>query len=74
MTTFSVSSGMSGSLTGMDLDFGTAVVTASGGVSFAFPDGQTLDASDMRYDGEAKTWTFTGVTLTLPGTPQATAQ
>ena len=66
------STGMVGSLTGMDLDFKTQLLTASGAVSFTFPGGQRLDANGMRYDGNAKTWSFTGVTLTLPATPQAT--
>ena len=59
----------------MDLDFGTAGRHRRAAPSPShFPAASTLDASDMRYDGGAKTWTFTGVTLTLPGTPQATAQ
>jgi len=73
-TTLSTSAGMSGSLTGMDLDFGQQLVTASGAVTFEFPGGERLDAAGMRYDGAAKTWSFTGVTITLPGTPQALAQ
>jgi lipopolysaccharide export system protein LptC len=70
-TTIANSAGMVGSLTGMDLDFGKQMVSASGAVSFTFPAGQQLDASGMRYDGTSRTWTFTGVTLTLPATPQA---
>jgi hypothetical protein len=70
-TGISNSAGMVGSITGMNLDFGKQVVTASGAVSFAFPGGQTLDATGMSYAGETHTWTFDKVTLTLPATPQA---
>jgi lipopolysaccharide export system protein LptC len=70
-TTFTTSTGTSGSLVGMDLDFTRPLVTASGAVSFVFEDGERLDAADMRYDGETRTWTFSRVTLTLPDTPRA---
>jgi hypothetical protein len=65
------SAGMVGSLTGMDLDFAKQLLTASGAVSFTFPGGQQLDSNGMRYDGSARTWSFTRVTLTLPATPEA---
>jgi lipopolysaccharide export system protein LptC len=74
VTTLATSTGMRGSLTGMDLDFGKQSVTASGAVTFTFPGGERLDAAGMDYDGVARTWRFTGVTLTLPGTPQALAR
>lgn len=69
-TAFSTTTGMTGSLVGMDMDFKRQLVTATGAVSFVFAGGERLDAADMRYDGEAQTWTFSGVTLTLPDTPR----
>ena len=70
-TEISNSAGMVGSLEGMDLDFRKQLVTASGAVSFTFPGGQRLDGNGMSYDGNARTWSFTGVTLTLPAAPKA---
>lgn len=69
LTTFSNSTGMTGSMHGMDIDFPTQVVTARDAVDFEFPGGQRLIAETMRYDGASGLWNFTGVTLTLPGTP-----
>lgn len=70
-TDISNSAGMTGSVTGMDLDFGKQLVTASGAVTFQFPGGQRLDATGMSYDGTTRTWSFSRATLTLPATPGA---
>lgn len=71
VTTISTSSGMGGILTGMQLDLGKQVLTASGAIDFAFPGGEQIQAAAMSYDGTKSEWRFSRVTLTLPALPQA---
>ena len=63
--------GMRGTLSHLraDLDAGTAV--GEGPVDMTFEGGAHLTASGMRYNGPAQSWSFTGVTLVLPGLPEA---
>jgi hypothetical protein len=68
-TTVESSSGMSGTVVGLGVDFTAQSATATGQVDFTFAGGERLEASDMAYDGATRTWTFGGVTLTLPAGP-----
>jgi lipopolysaccharide export system protein LptC len=70
VTTISTSSGMGGTLTGMQLDLGKQVLTASGAIDFAFPGGEQIQASAMSYDGTKSEWRFSGVTVTFPELPR----
>lgn len=73
-TAISSSSGMTGTVIGLDVDFAQQRATSDGAVSFAFAGGEQLDAANMLYDGAAQRWTFAGVTLTLPDAPKAMAR
>jgi lipopolysaccharide export system protein LptC len=63
--------GMHGTLSRVraDLDAGTAV--GEGPVDVTFAGGAHLTADGMHYDGAAQSWSFTRVTLVLPGLPEA---
>jgi hypothetical protein len=67
-TSVSDSTGGSGSLSGLHLEFSGQTISASGPVHFAFGSGETLEAADMRYDADAHLWHFSQVTITLTGT------
>lgn len=69
-TTFETTDGISGALDGMDLDFAGPKVTTTGPVAFDFAGGERLEAGTMTYNGETGSWSFTGVTLSLPDTPK----
>jgi hypothetical protein len=68
LTSVSDSTGGTGTLSGLHLDFSGQTFTASGPVHFAFGTGETLTAANMRYDAAAHRWQFARVTLTLTGT------
>jgi hypothetical protein len=72
VTEVSDSTGGTGTLSGLHLDFPAQSFTASGPVHFAFGTGETLDAAGMQYDAAAHLWHFDRVTLTLTGTPGET--
>ena len=44
-------------------------MVAHGAVDLTFPEGMQVESEGMTYDGNAKVWTFTRATVTLPQTP-----
>lgn len=65
--------GLHGTLTSVRSDMKADVTTADGPVDLTFPDGTTLTASNMHYDGNTAIWTFGNATLTMRDLPKAGA-
>jgi hypothetical protein len=61
--------GLHGTLSAVEADIGGEVTTAKGPVNLTFPDGTTLTAASMHFDGRTQTWTFARSTLTVPALP-----
>ncbi|WP_421951927.1 hypothetical protein [Pelagibacterium sp.] len=69
--TVSDSTGASGVLAGVEVDWPAQVLTSDGPVRFAFDTGAQLYADTMEHDLEAARWQFSGVTLDM--VPQSDA-
>jgi hypothetical protein len=71
VATVTDSGGLFGTLTTVHSDFKSQLTTAAGPVNLTFPDGATLVAANMRFDGAADLWTFERSTLVIPNLPRA---
>lgn len=63
--------GMEGTLTSVEANIGTEIITASGPVDITLSNGTTITGSSMVHDGKAGTWTFTDATVVMHGLPGA---
>lgn len=63
------SRGLTGWLERAVIDYPNERVTTTGPVSFTLEDGSRIEGASMQFDQRARTWRFTGVTITLPATP-----
>lgn len=61
--------GMNGTVVGMSANLATETMVGKGPVDITFPNGATLTAASMSYDGTSATWGFQRAVLTLPSTP-----
>jgi len=69
ITRLSDEDGMEGTLLDMFADFPNQRMVTGGAVALRLPDGTTLDAATMSFDGSTGTWTFNTASLVLPVTP-----
>jgi len=49
-------------------------MVANGAVDLTFPEGMQVQSDGMTYDGNAKLWTFSRATVTIPETPGGTVE
>lgn len=61
--------GMHGTLDGFFGDMLNWQIVAHGAVDLTFPAGMQVQSEGMTYDGNARLWSFTRATVTLPDTP-----
>lgn len=61
--------GMHGTLDDFFGDMLKYEMVAHGAVDLSFPNGMRVESQGMTYDGNAKLWTFSRATVTLPETP-----
>jgi len=66
--------GMHGTLDDFFGDMLKYEMTAHGAVDLTFPAGMRVESQGMTYDGNARLWTFTRATVTLPETPGGTVE
>jgi lipopolysaccharide export system protein LptC len=62
--------GLTGTLNNLRTELQTGLTVAGGAVDLTFASGARLEAADMRYEGNAKRWSFDRVTFTAPGLPE----
>jgi hypothetical protein len=63
--------GLRGTLMEVRADMAKEVVRAEGPVDLTFPDGTTLTAANMLYEGKKGLWTFEKATLIVPDLPKS---
>lgn len=63
--------GTHGTLTDLVVNMQSGMSTGSGPVDLTYSNGTTLQASSFSSDAHADLWTFSNVTLTYPGLPEA---
>jgi len=71
ITRVSGDDGMEGTLTTVETNIETEIITASGDVDITLADGTTIVGSSMVHDGKAGTWTFTDATVVMQDLPGA---
>jgi lipopolysaccharide export system protein LptC len=65
------SDGLVGTLTDVDMNSATDILTSKGPVDLLLADGTTIVGADMVRDGKLQTFTFTRVTVVVPDLPEA---
>jgi hypothetical protein len=65
------SDGLEGTLTDVEVDNESGLITSNGAVKVRMSDGTTIDASSMIRDGNAHLWTFAQATVVIPDLPAA---
>lgn len=66
--------GISGTLSGVHVDWGKQTVIAEDGVDLRFADGTILRGTHLDYYGKTNRWVITRSVLEIPGSNQADAQ
>jgi hypothetical protein len=65
------SDGLVGTLTDVDVDNRSEILTSKGDVDLLLSDGTTIVGDTMVRDGKAQTYTFTNATVVVPDLPEA---
>jgi hypothetical protein len=68
--TVSTEDGLEGTLADVHADLNSQLARADGVVALKLPDGTTIDAANMQFDGNTQIWTFGQATVVIPDLPE----